>query len=218
MDLLKKIQNQAFQNIEVSMSKSRDVTGWMSPCFIDNFKIALQYCKKPVINIIEVGSWKGLSANIMAQHCRQNNQQVRIICIDTWLGSVEHQDEINRTNGYPDIYTEFIQNTKYLSNEDVIYPFPISSTEGACYLKNKGMKADIIYIDAGHEYDSVLSDTKLFWELLEPTGVMIFDDYAWSSVKKAVDEFFEDKPVIKIINQEQAIVFPKESQPNSQPQ
>lgn len=209
MDLLTKIQREAFQNLEMEVCLSRDISGWMAPCFMDNFKIALQYCKKPLVNIIEVGSWKGLSANIMAQHCKKHDQKVRIICIDTWLGSVEHQDEITRTNGYPNIYKEFIENTKFLKNDDVIYPFPISSTEGACFLKEKGVKADIIYVDAGHEYDSVSSDAKLYWELLEPNGVMIFDDYLWPAVQKAIDDFFEGKPVVKIINQQQAIIFMK---------
>lgn len=210
MDLLSKIKKEAFDDLEVDTSGTRRISGWMTPSFVDNLQIALKYVKKPEITIIEVGSWQGLSANVMAQACKKLEQQAKIVCIDTWLGSVEHQDTIGRVSGYPSVYKEFIEITKFLKNDDVIYPFPISSTEGACYLKKKGVKADLIYVDGSHEYESVLTDAKLYWELLAPGGVMIFDDYSWEGVKKAVDAFFADKKqVTKLISQEQAVVFMK---------
>jgi predicted O-methyltransferase YrrM len=38
---------------------------------------------------------------------------------------------------------------------------------------------DIIYIDGSHTADDVLTDAVLSWDLLEPGGLMIFDDYGW---------------------------------------
>lgn len=208
MDLLSKIQTEAFSNIDLDESTKRHINGWMTKSFIDNFKLAIKYLKKTDITIIEVGSWKGLSANLMAQYCRENlGDECKVICIDTWLGSPEHQDKIDRKNGYPNIYEEFLVNTKFLKNDHIIYPFPISSTQGAHYLKSHNVKADIIYIDAGHEYDSILLDAKLYWNLLNEGGVMIFDDYSWPDVARAVDDFFADKSALKIVNKEQAIVF-----------
>src|SRR5947208_1485127 len=40
--------------------------------------------------IIEVGTWKGHSANAMADSCKRMNLHTKIICVDTWLGSQEH--------------------------------------------------------------------------------------------------------------------------------
>jgi predicted O-methyltransferase YrrM len=36
---------------------------------------------------------------------------------------------------------------------------------------------DIIYVDASHTADNVMSDTMLSWPLLKPGGLLIFDDY-----------------------------------------
>ena len=48
----------------------------------------------------------------------------------------------------------------------------------------------MIYIDAGHEYESVIKDIEMYWQLLNDGGVMILDDYiGWSGVTKAVNEF-----------------------------
>ena len=66
--------------------------------------------------------------------------------------------------------------------------------------------ADIIYIDAGHEYEAVLLDAQLYWNLLNPGGYIIFDDYSWPGVIKAVDEFFSDKPdIMRSIKDSQAM-------------
>jgi hypothetical protein len=55
-------------------------------------------------------------------------------------------------------------------------------------LKSKEVYADIVYIDAGHEYEAVKLDIGVFWSLLKPGGFMLLDDYAWDGVKKAADE------------------------------
>lgn len=50
---------------------------------------------------------------------------------------------------------------------------------------------DWIYIDGDHEYEAVKKDIENSWPLLEPSGVMIFDDYGIERyrVNQAVDEF-----------------------------
>jgi SAM-dependent methyltransferase len=207
MDLLKKIQDDAFNNTHVDYMVPREIEGWMCQSFLDNFIMSLHHIPKKELIVIEVGSWKGLSANMMAKLCKDASRIVKIICVDTWLGSVEHQDTMVRNNGYPTIYDDFLKNTKHTKNNDVIYPFPIASTEGAHYLHKHGVQADIIYIDAGHEYESVAIDVKLYWNILAPGGVMIFDDYTWDGVKRAVDEFCEMNNLHKIVNNEQVVLL-----------
>ena len=59
---------------------------------------------------------------------------------------------------------------------------------------------DAIYIDGCHEPAAVLCDACQSWTLLEPGGILIFDDYAWhlvsqrperASPKPAIDSFLE---------------------------
>ena len=41
---------------------------------------------------VEVGSWKGKSAAFMAVEIANSNKQIDFYCVDTWEGSVEHQE------------------------------------------------------------------------------------------------------------------------------
>jgi len=54
---------------------------------------------------------------------------------------------------------------------------------------------DFVYIDASHEYESVLADIKAYAKLVKPGGFLIGDDYFqnWPGVIKAVDEFAEEQ-------------------------
>ena len=130
---------------------------------------------------------KGINANLVA--------------IDTWLGAPEfwtrgvcNKDPdrcLRLINGYPSIFYKFTKNMKALGFDDCVCPFPISSIQGRDVLATFKIQADIIYIDAAHEYKAVYSDIESFWEILKPGGFMFGDDYnsCWLGVIKAVDEF-----------------------------
>jgi predicted O-methyltransferase YrrM len=59
------------------------------------------------------------------------------------------------------------------------------------------LQADVIHIDAAHEYDDVKEDIRLWWPLVRPCGVLLGDDYThyWPGVVQAVDEFANEKQV-----------------------
>lgn len=192
------IRKQLYKEIDIYAGFNFDETnvdmqGWGSdhpilPWTIENLKPSL---------IIEVGSWKGRSAINMAKKMKSMNSDGEILCIDTWLGSPEHwmgrQDSWNSlriVNGRPNLYDTFLNNVIANECEKYITPFPLTS-EAAYFVLNKlSVKSKMIYIDAGHEYTSVIKDIEMYWQLLEDGGVMILDDYiAWHGVTKAVNEF-----------------------------
>jgi glycosyltransferase involved in cell wall biosynthesis len=173
-----------------------DLQGWGSndPLFeqlIDQIK--------PQI-IIEVGTWKGGSAVHMAKLLQDKNIDSTIICIDTWLGAIEHLSGeytlgLSRKNGYPTLYYQFLANVMYNNLHNSIVPLPIPSNIAARWLQQKDFKADLIYIDASHEADDVYADIIQYWQLLKPNGVMIGDDYADPNhigVRVAVHKFIKE--------------------------
>ena len=170
-----------------------DMQGWGSdhpilPWTIENLRPNL---------IIEVGSWKGRSAINMAKKMESLNMDGEILCVDTWLGSPEHWlgpqdwwDSLRVMNGRPNLYNTFLNNVIANNCEKYITPFPLTSEAAYFVLKKLLVKANMIYIDAGHEYESVIKDIEMYWQLLNDGGVMILDDYiGWSGVTKAVNEF-----------------------------
>lgn len=179
-----------------------DMQGWEtsdSPVFENIIKEL-----KPKL-IIEVGSWKGRSAIRMAQLALRHNPDIEIVCIDTWLGSYEHWVGIDENlerdrfqNGRPDIYQKFLSNVVHNKMQDYITPFPIDSINGAMTLEKLGVQADLIYVDAGHEYLSVKTDLYLVSKIVRPGGCILGDDFFHGPVASAAYETFGDDKVIKL--------------------
>ena len=193
MDILQQIHSEAFSDDLKSMNV--DLQGWIDyQGFMDFFKsnVTKQAKELGSLLIIEVGSWKGLSACTMAKFIKEEQIDAKIIAIDTWLGSPEHmrmQELTTRRLGVPRLYEQFLSNVYQMGYHDVIYPFPISSVQGGHFLEENKIVADVIYLDAGHEYEAIKLDMQIFWRILRPGGMMIMDDYKWEGVKKAIEEF-----------------------------
>lgn len=169
-----------------------DMQGWASdhpilPWAVETIKPQL---------IIEVGTWKGRSAINMAKKIEALGINSEILCIDTWLGSPEHwyqdqwRDSLRLNNGRPDLYDTFLNNVVSNNCQKYITPFPITSEAAYFVLEKLGITSDLIYIDAGHEYESVSRDIEMYWSLLSDAGLMILDDYiGYPGVTRAVNEF-----------------------------
>ena len=54
-----------------------------------------------------------------------------------------------------------------------------------------GVQADLVYVDAAHEYMPVKRDYAAFWPLVSDRGAMVGDDYAgkFEGVTRAAIEF-----------------------------
>ena len=171
------------------------VRGWASTGVA--FDIAIDEVNPKLI--VEVGTWKGASAINMANICLQKGSDFEIVCIDTFLGSVEHWTDADPTllkpnlkNGRPNIYEQFLSNVIHSGLTDHITPFPIDSINGGLVLKKLGVLADLIYIDAGHEYESVSADLKLYKDIVRPGGVLLGDDWFHGPIKDAVRDVLGD--------------------------
>ncbi len=76
---------------------------------------------------------------------------------------------------------------------------------------------DIIYIDASHEGRDVIADAVMSWKLLNPGGIMIFDDYIWDKLKPvyftpkpAIDAFlYLYKPEMKVLQKSRQVIVEK---------
>lgn len=153
--------------------------------------------------IIEIGVWKGASVIFMAEQLRRLSLDAVIIAIDTWRGSAEHWisnrwfGSLKIQGGICRIQETFMTNIKARGLTDYVLPLPLDSVNAFQVCKKLAIQAELIHIDAGHDYDSVSTDLRLWWTLLQDQGVMICDDYsvddsgtptAWAGVAEAVNE------------------------------
>jgi predicted O-methyltransferase YrrM len=155
--------------------------------------------------VVEVGVWKGASVVTMAKEMQRLELDAVVVAIDTWLGSSEHYlwekfiPDLDFEFGYPRLYHKFAANICNAGLQDFVVPLPLDSINGFQLLKAKAIRPDVLHIDAGHDYLSVMADLNAWWPQLGPNGVLIGDDYfkkplvgtgKWPDVRQAFDEFF----------------------------
>ena len=128
--------------------------------------------------IIEVGSWKGASACVMAKLGEPYG--TKVLCVDHFCGDALHAikgPQIPRDQwGYSRLFHQFLTNIKSQGLQDKIVPYPMDSTAGAVYLQHLKITAKLIYVDGDHTMHGCYNDIVNYWELLEPGGVMFIDD------------------------------------------
>ena len=134
-------------------------------------------------NFVEVGSWQGKSAAFMAVEIINQNKNIKLNCVDTWEGSIEHtNDEIIKQNLLYDTFLSNIEPVKHIIN-----PIRMASRDAARTFEDNSI--DFIFIDAAHDYESVREDIYSWFPKLTPGGIMAGHDKTWPGVVKAVNEF-----------------------------
>lgn len=156
----------------------------------DFFEKLFDYIKPSIV--IELGTYLGYSTIYMADLCKKYNDDFRIFSVDTWLGNW-HYDTMNWVHGYPTMYHNFVANLHYTNLEKKVYPVPLPTSIAINNIKesldNLNLKADLVYIDAGHDFFSVYTDCHNYYPLIREGGVMFGDDFQSEGVATAVQEF-----------------------------
>lgn len=177
---------------------NEDLQGWASTD--GSFKELIEKIKPKTI--VEVGTWKGASAVNMAKLALEQGilpDELEVVCVDTFLGSVEHYTMLstfnteNRKHGRPVIYEQFLSNIVHQDLTNVITPFPIDSGNGALALNDWKVQADLVYVDAAHDFEYVQVDFIRYANILRPGGYMLIDDWHHQPIKEAAKNIFGEK-------------------------
>lgn len=162
---------------------------------------------------LELGVWKGKSARWCADKMKSLGvDDPVVIAVDTWQGSIEHWEgteksktkfgALNLQNGYPMFYFTFLANTIISGHHDIIVPFPTTTLTAMRYLKKLGVQAEIIAIDASHEYPEVYDDLVMAATLLkDKNSIIIGDDLSpwFPDVAKSLKQFQAEHPGWRMI-------------------
>ena len=185
----------AFFRTSGNLSAKTEVDSWKKDYDKDFFRyiIGKTHPKK----IIEVGSFVGYSAINMLNECQNNNLDTEIVCIDTWLGGIDHylnEDKLfskyfDIQKGISGIFDKFLENVSEHGYKDRVIPIPNTSSCGYKILKNIDYQSDITYIDASHEYEDVIRDIQMFQNLTKKSGAIFGHDFNWDQVQNAVMDY-----------------------------
>ena len=188
-DDLKKTKQHIIQQLQPQFN---EIPGWFS--YKELYDDVVE--KAPFEStFVEVGAWFGKSTNYLAQKIKESKKNIHFTTIDTWKGTDDeslHQNIVNAFSG--DIYYDFIDNTALSNNYGSFETIKDTSENAAKQFPLNSI--DYIMIDAGHSYDSVISDLKIWYHKVKPGAYISGDDYGtniFRGVTQAVDEFFYGK-------------------------
>jgi predicted O-methyltransferase YrrM len=143
-------------------------------------------------HFVEVGVWKGMSACFMAVEIINSGKDIKFDCVDTW-DYVDTSNEINQ-HQFGELFNIFSKNIEPVKNN--INIVKSLSWDGALNYEDNSL--DFVFIDAGHDYESVKKDLNAWYPKVKNGGIIAGHDYHYDcGVFPAVNEFFEDKKDIK---------------------
>jgi len=163
--------------------------------------------KKPKC-FLEVGVFHGVTARNVCELLYQiHKDDFRYIGLDLFEKNNENKSEIipntNFSNPFKKIYFEYIKRQDPYSIEavrDLLKKFNknidlITGNSNKILKKIDMSKIDYVFLDGGHDYDTVKNDLNNCIEVVNKNGTILCDDYNLSyapGVKKAIDEFVEN--------------------------
>jgi len=142
--------------------------------------------------VIELGVWMGRSARHIASVLPEEGI---LYAVDHWQGSEENHRNEEERRALPTLYEQFLSNTIHANLTHKIIPMRMSTLEAAEIFLKKGIKPDLVYVDASHDEDNVYADLSLYFPLIKGHGKICGDDWGETSfdagfpVKKAVTRF-----------------------------
>jgi predicted O-methyltransferase YrrM len=137
--------------------------------------------------ILEIGSFEGLSVCFLLWRL----PLASITCIDPFVGIPEHagmdSGGLERTFDANVALVDAARVRKLVGD----------SKRRLLDLLEEEDRFDLVYVDGSHLGLDVLVDAALSWELVAPSGVVVFDDYRWAYLGddpllrpgKAIDAF-----------------------------
>ncbi|HEB71671.1 MAG TPA: class I SAM-dependent methyltransferase [Nitrospirae bacterium] len=135
---------------------------------------------KPV-NILEIGTGRGLGALTVATASREYGLDVKITTIDAlapdvkqkWPIQIDGENKVINSS-LNEVWSQYVDKT--LTNN--ITKITALSTKALPELSALNKKYDLIFIDGGHDLHSVINDLSYSISMLNSNGVILMDDFA----------------------------------------
>ncbi|PYJ09251.1 MAG: macrocin-O-methyltransferase [Verrucomicrobia bacterium] len=172
-------------------------------------------------DIAELGVFRGAGlmtwANFLESYCIGDRTKV-VFGFDNWKGFTDFAPEdgredmtVQKTAGgfSPSAYFEELKNALGIFDSDRFVGWKervklveghIEETVPAFVNDNPGVRFSLIHFDCDL-YEPTKAALTALWPVLSRGGLMLFDEYAihnWPGETRAVDEFFKDKPEVRV--------------------
>lgn len=130
---------------------------------------------------VNLGTWKGRSAILLAAGLRDNGLTGKVIAVDTY-------DSCTMTNGAGENTLAYVKEKVEERDLNPYVQIEIGLTSQVVS-KYKETQVNFIFIDADHSYEAVKEDFELWSPLIKKGGILAFHDSTKPGVKKFLAEF-----------------------------
>lgn len=146
-------------------------------------------------HFVEIGSWLGRSAALMAVEIANSRKDIKFDCIDPWSdGGPDLKHKVVQMK--ESIYDQFLRNTRPVASYITTHRMP--SLEGVKLYEDQSL--DFVLIDGSHQYEDVKADIAAWLPKMKKGGLLAGDDYNWSGVSRAVREAFGENAATIVEN------------------
>jgi predicted O-methyltransferase YrrM len=173
----------------------RDLPGWaaFADLYVSQVRLAPPTRQS---RFVEVGSWLGRSAALMAVEIENSGKNIEFICVDPWT---DGGPDLRDTGYFKDlkvraVYDIFCQNIRPVQHR--IKAMRMMSVEAAKHVEDNSV--DFIMLDGDHNYEGIRADIDAWLPKMRSGSVISGDDYLWPGVKKAVDETFGSRVDVRV--------------------
>lgn len=136
-------------------------------------------------DIVELGSWVGLTTSYLATACRARGEG-RVYAVDTFEGTREGDSTYPSVARFGGSTLEVFHEQIRRAGVDDIVETLVGLTDDMVH-HYRGRPIRLLLIDADHSYAAVRSDFQLWSPLVAPGGLIVFHDYLMPDVRRFVD-------------------------------
>ena len=168
----------------------------------------LEILKKKPKTFLEVGVFHGVTARNVCELLHSiHGKDFKYIGLDLFEENDENKDEIipntKFSNPLKTIFFKYIKRQNPYSLEavkDLLKKFKenihlIKGNSNKILSKIDMKKIEYVFLDGGHDYDTIKNDLECCKEVILSNGIVLCDDYDLTyapGVKKAIDEFINN--------------------------
>ena len=134
----------------------------------------------------ELGVFEGEFSKILKTTCSPS----LLYLVDMFTGYFGSGDKDGKNHHYVQLEKEMIKIQNYFKEDDNVKVIKSTITDFLNTLEDEIL--DLVYIDADHSYESVLSDLRLSYNKVKRNGYICGHDYI-SEAKLAIDNFCLEK-------------------------
>lgn len=146
-------------------------------------------------DIVEIGSWQGKSTIYLGK-AAESSKNGKVFAVDHFKGNPgkEAYYKVSKDD-LSDLKGNFIRNITAAGVADHIELLNMPSDAAADVLRERESRIRLLFIDGCHTYDGVKNDFFRYNDLVQPGGLIIFDDYSlhFEGVVRFVKELIDSK-------------------------